>query len=489
MSQESNRNTPSANQSSSSATIIVASALALIVVLLVLLRPMCPPPPRPRQGRVGCMANLKQVGLELLTYGGEHGEFGPADKWCDLLADQYSRRTGKRAGKFRQSFHCPKVDKDEWGYAMNPLADRWSAGDVVLLFESDAGWNGSGGPEALTTGRLEDGRCTVFRVDGTTLFVRRGETERLRWQGQFFDGTELAVPPASNSRRIQTTEEMEYWLRNMIWHHQFSKAEVQAATGLKPSAVLHARWLCAVDRAGRPPREANAPLLVLPYPGGRHPRIGFLEGAIDPQRETKFSVFTPWDPNSYVVVDVPEAIWSNLGLTYLAHTHIDAIWTKQGIDLPKFEWNRRPDGSLDIERTLPNGIAFGAKAVADREAVHMEMWLHNGTNEKLSDLRVQICVMPKMAKGFAALTNDNKVLTHPYVACRSEDGKRWIITAWESCHRPWANPDCPCFHSDPKFPDLDPGQKARLRGWLSFYEGDDVQAEFRRIEATGWRED
>ena len=70
---------------------------------------------------------------------------------------------------------------------------------------------------------------------------------------------------------------------------------------------------------------------MLPYPGGRHPRIGFLEGAIDPQRETKLSVFTPWHDSSYVVADVPEAIWSNLGLTYLAHTHIPTIWTAQKI--------------------------------------------------------------------------------------------------------------------------------------------------------------
>jgi hypothetical protein len=33
---------------------------------------------------------------------------------------------------------------------------------------------------------------------------------------------------------------------------------------------------------------------VLPYPGGRHPRVGFLDGAIDPQRGTKASVFAPW---------------------------------------------------------------------------------------------------------------------------------------------------------------------------------------------------
>jgi hypothetical protein len=27
-----------------------------------------------------------------------------------------------------------------------------------------------------------------------------------------------------------------------------------------------------------------------------------------------------------------------------------------------------------------------------------------------------------------------------------------------------------------------------LRGWLSFYQGPDVEAEFRRIDQTGWRD-
>jgi hypothetical protein len=119
----------------------------------------------------------------------------------------------------------------------------------------------------------------------------------------------------------------------------------------------------------------------------------------------------------------------------------------------------------------------------------MEMWLTNGTPDPLSDLRVQMCVMLKGAAGFNQQTNDNKVLSNPYVACRDPSGKRWIITAWEPCHRPWANPPCPCLHSDPRFPDCPPGETRRLRGWLSFYEGDDIQAEFRRIDATGWRTD
>jgi hypothetical protein len=173
---------------------------------------------------------------------------------------------------------------------------------------------------------------------------------------------------------------------------------------------------------------------------------------------------------------------------YLAHTHVPTVWTRQGVELEPLEWNRRADGGLDIERRLPNGVAFGAKALPARDAVRMELWLKNGSDATLSDLRVQNCVMLKAAVGFNQQTNENKVLSNPYVACRNGDGTRWIITAWESCKKPWANDKCPCMHSDPKFPDCQPGQTHRLRGWLSFYVGRDVQAEFRRIEATGWRE-
>jgi hypothetical protein len=234
-------------------------------------------------------------------------------------------------------------------------------------------------------------------------------------------------------------------------------------------------------------RDADAPLLVLPYPGGRHPRIGFLDGAVNPQRETKVSVFTPWDEASYVVLDIPEAIWSNLGLTYLAHTHVPTIWTEQGINLERHEWREERDGRLVSERTLPNGISFGTAVIPHRDHVQLEMWLTNGTHEELTDLRVQNCVLLKGAKGFAAQTNDNKVFSGPYVACRSDGRDRWIITAWDPLHRAWANPPCPCLHSDPRFPDCQPGQTQRLRGWLSFYEGSDIEGELDRIDRTGWR--
>ncbi|MFO1094852.1 MAG: hypothetical protein U0992_16345 [Planctomycetaceae bacterium] len=228
-----------------------------------------------------------------------------------------------------------------------------------------------------------------------------------------------------------------------------------------------------------------------PLSGGPAPAVGFLEGAIDPQRETKVSVFTPWQPADhsradYVVVDVPEAIWSNLGLTYLAHTHVPTLWTKAGVALPALEWSRHDDGTYTLERTLPNGIAFSTQIVPHKDHVAMQITLTNGTAATLSDLRVQNCVMLKSAEGFNEQDNDNKVSRQPYMAARNVSGDHWIVTAWKPNHRTWANAKCPCLHSDPKFPDCPAGESRTIRGWLSFYEGGDIDAEFDRIEALKW---
>jgi hypothetical protein len=298
-----------------------------------------------------------------------------------------------------------------------------------------------------------------------------------------------------NARPPKNEADLRGWLENMIWHHRFSVAEVSEATGMSSEAVRTAIEKFGLHPERKPSRPVGGPLVVLPYPGGRHPRIGFLDGAVRPQRETKISVFTPWDETAYVVVDVPEAIWHDTpqdqgrkrDLLYLAHTHIDTIWTRQGIELERLEWERLADGVLRFERRLPDGVGFGTKVMPGKEAVRMEMWLTNGSDRKLTGLRVQNCVMLKGAPEFAQLTNDNKVFREPYAACRSPDGTRWVITAWEPCERPWGNPPCPCLHSDPRFPDCPPGQTSRLRGWLSFYEGTNLEAELKRIEETGWR--
>ena len=282
-----------------------------------------------------------------------------------------------------------------------------------------------------------------------------------------------AAPP--NSRSPANDTDLRYWLENMVWHHRFKTYELVAATGLTEKDITAALKQFDIRPNNAPRRAPKAPLKVLPYPGGRHPRIGFLDGAVQPQRETKISIFAPWDDNSYVVADIPEAIWSNLGLTYLAHTHVPTVWTKKKVDLKKLEWMRLKDGTLFMERTLPNGIRFGTKVVPAREVVWVEMWLHNGTKEKLSGMRVQNCVMLKGTVGFDQLSKDNKLLEDGWCACRSVDGKRWIVTGFQPIHRAWANARVPCLHADPKFPDAAPGKTVRLKGYVAFHKGTDVK--------------
>ncbi|MCA9107959.1 MAG: hypothetical protein KDA83_21285, partial [Planctomycetales bacterium] len=207
-------------------------------------------------------------------------------------------------------------------------------------------------------------------------------------------------------RRPDGEAETRFWLRNAIGAHGFSLEEVEAALGLDRQEIVALAREWNIRPFGEPATGAEGVLSVWPYPGGRHPRIGFLDGAVRPQRETKLSVFLPWDRTSYVVCDFPEAIWSDLGLTYLAHTHVETIWEQDGIELPRLEWQATEVGGWRFERELPNGIVFGTEARPLRDHVAFRMWLVNGSDAARSDLRVQNCVMLKAATGFEQQTND-----------------------------------------------------------------------------------
>jgi len=278
--------------------------------------------------------------------------------------------------------------------------------------------------------------------------------------------------------------DLRYWLETMVHGHGYSAGEAASALGLGLADVQDALRRLGVAGEPLPVPPPGASLRVLPYPGGRHPRRGFFDGAVAPQRETKFSVFAPWAAQDYAVVDLPEAIWWQHGLLYLAHEHDAAPptpWRQQGIRLPPLEWDRLPGGSLAGHRVLPNGVAFGAGVCPGPDGLRLELWLENGAAEPLRDLRVQICVMLGRLPEFADQPPQSRVLQAPFAACRNAAGTRWLITAWEGCQRAWANPACPCIHSDPQFPDCPPGERRHLQGWLSFYEGSDIEAELCRL--------
>jgi len=337
---------------------------------------------------------------------------------------------------------------------------------------------------------LADEKCTVIALRDLAKYVEPAIVPN-NPSGVIEDRKQLLAEKrdGTNARKAKGDEELRYWLENALIHHRFTPTEAGAALGLTAEEVA-----AAAKRLGlndRPDHTPGGSLLVLPYPGGRHPRSGFRDGAIRPQRETKASIFAPWRDGGYAVADVPEAVWfepvpKKPELLYLAHTHVPTTWDRKKVALDALEWTRHNDGSLSLERSLPNKVVLAAKVVPSGDGVRMQFSVTNGSTETLTGLRVQMCVMLAGLKGFDALTNDNKVFTAPFAVCKDTSGQRWIITGWQRCGRAWGNPPCPCLHADPVAEDCPPGQTRSVRGWVSFYEGKDVEGELKRLKSIAF---
>ncbi len=280
-----------------------------------------------------------------------------------------------------------------------------------------------------------------------------------------------------------TRREPRYWLENMVVHHRFSWDEAARVFGWSADEVQKKADELHVSRDIVPEKSPSGNIRVLPYPGGREVRRGFTDGNIDFQRGTKASIFLPWDAKSYVVVDLPEAIFCESGILFLAHTHIPTIWDKQNVIIDNVDWTREPDGGLKREWVLPNKVAFGASIQPKTDGVEMELWLRNGTDKPLTGLRTQICGHLKGAPDFNDQTTTNKIFRAPSVAVHSAGGDRWIITAWEHCGRAWGQPLVPCIHADPVLPDCAPGETVRVRGRLWFYEGKEIDRELEQAKS------
>jgi len=289
---------------------------------------------------------------------------------------------------------------------------------------------------------------------------------------------------------LATRSDLQYWLENMLRFHRYTLAEAAEVCGLTETEVKNKAVSLGLYPAS-PETAEGKQIRILPYPGGRHPRVGFKEGALNPMRGTKASIFLPWDHSSYVVVDLPEAILCNLGLLFLAHTDIPTIWDEQNIVLENIDWERRPNGVLSFSRSLPGGIVFGASIAPVEQHVEMELWIRNFGGQDLSGFQNepsplgQVCVMLKGAPGFNAQINDNKIFRDGVAAVHADSGDdRWILTAWERVGKVWGNPQVPCIHCDPLLPDCPFGKTVRTRGRLWFYQGKQIEQEIER--ARGW---
>ena len=78
---------------------------------------------------------------------------------------------------------CPSAGEGKNHYAMNTNCRPDSEADMVLLFETKAGWNQHGGPELFTFDNHEPKGGCVLLNDGTVKFIRtKEELRQLRWK-------------------------------------------------------------------------------------------------------------------------------------------------------------------------------------------------------------------------------------------------------------------------------------------------------------------
>ena len=111
-----------------------------------------------------------------------------SNKWCDSMLQPLYQSVGIKPPLFvsttldKKIHICPSAGEGKNHYAMNLNCKPDSPDDMVLLFETKAGWNQHGGPELFTFYNHEPKGGCVLLNDGTVKFIRTKEKlQQLRW--------------------------------------------------------------------------------------------------------------------------------------------------------------------------------------------------------------------------------------------------------------------------------------------------------------------
>jgi len=159
--------------------IVSAVFLLMIPIFAAMLLPALAAAKEKAQ-EINCLNNEKQLAVALRMYADDHtNHFPPAATWCDAV---------KTSLPLKGMFKCPAANPaSQCDYAFNAKLGGMDENNVnpqtVMIFESDAGWNASGGPELMPSqGRHLRGRIFVIAfADGHVEAVTASRLNTLRW--------------------------------------------------------------------------------------------------------------------------------------------------------------------------------------------------------------------------------------------------------------------------------------------------------------------
>jgi prepilin-type processing-associated H-X9-DG protein len=129
--------------------------------------------------KITCEENMRGIGKGILLYAADYKDNYPTpEKWCDLLIEKEDFG--------RKQFGClgcrRKGDSICSNFALNPYCNINCSNNVVLAFETKAGWNQYGGPELLTFDNHHGNGATILFNDGHVEFIKPKEIGKLKWK-------------------------------------------------------------------------------------------------------------------------------------------------------------------------------------------------------------------------------------------------------------------------------------------------------------------
>jgi len=127
--------------------------------------------------KIQCATNMQNLAKAMMAYAEDNeGIFPSSDHWCDVLSDQ--------PGVKKSMFKCKEVDDLSSAFSINVnVAGKNLAQldpNMVMLFESDAGWNSAGGSELAVADRHTRGSNFAF-VNGNVFFIMKEAFGKLTW--------------------------------------------------------------------------------------------------------------------------------------------------------------------------------------------------------------------------------------------------------------------------------------------------------------------
>ena len=163
-------------------TILSGVSLVMLPILAAMLLPALAKA-KSKATTIVCVSNVRQLGLSARMFADEHtNQLPQAATWCDDL------KPG--VGGTDTVFKCPTAmlssSSERSHYAFNARLGGMDIEKVspqtVLIFETEGGWNVSGGSELMPKHSRHGRFFVVGFADGSVRQVPESELESLRWE-------------------------------------------------------------------------------------------------------------------------------------------------------------------------------------------------------------------------------------------------------------------------------------------------------------------